>query len=259
MIEARTGLARALSKLGYCSRTQARLLVRDGRVAVNGQVRHDPESPTRPADHITVDGAAVAASDHVYIMLNKPRGVVTTRSDERDRKTVFDCLKSAALPNLPSLPYVGPVGRLDQASEGLLLLTNDTAWAAAITAPESHLPKTYHVQVRTTAANAEAVTAQLAKGFADRGEPLRAHAARVLRAGERNTWLEIVLLEGRNRQIRRMLEVCGVAVLRLIRVSIGPLVLGNLAKGKWRNLRPSEVESLSIVQQPSQTRPHHRR
>ena len=135
------GLARALSKLGYCSRSQAEELIHAGRVRLNGAIRHDPETPVRlERDRIEVDREAVTAEAKVYLMLNKPRGVVTTASDEKGRQTVYSLLGE-------KLPWVGPVGRLDKASEGLLLLTNDSEWAARIIDPGSHLDKVYHVQV----------------------------------------------------------------------------------------------------------------
>jgi len=141
----RVGLARALSKLGYCSRATGFQLARAGRVRVNGAVRRDPESPVHLGkDRIEVEGRAVEAAAFVYLMMNKPRGVVTTASDEKGRETVY-----AYLPD--DLPWVAPVGRLDKASEGLLLLTNDSEWAGRVTAPETHLEKTYHVQVRAVA------------------------------------------------------------------------------------------------------------
>ncbi|HEX7242655.1 MAG TPA: pseudouridine synthase, partial [Longimicrobiaceae bacterium] len=136
------GLARALSKLGFCSRSQAHGVVAEGRVRVNGRVRRDPDFRMDPErDRIEVDGARVAAEAPVYLMLNKPRGLVTTASDERGRATVYDCLAD------PALPRVSPVGRLDRASEGLLLFTNDTRWAARVLDPATHLDKSYHVQV----------------------------------------------------------------------------------------------------------------
>src|SRR6202167_549428 len=137
----RVGLARALSKLGYCSRSQAVTLIRAGHVQLNGAIRLDPEPPLRfHSDRIDVDRKAVDAESKIYLMLNKPRGVVTTASDEKGRQRVYSLLGE-------ELPWVGPVGRLDKASEGLLLLTNDSEWAARISDPGSHLDKTYHVQV----------------------------------------------------------------------------------------------------------------
>jgi 23S rRNA pseudouridine2605 synthase len=137
----RVGLARALSKLGYCSRSQAAILIREGRVRLNGATRQDPETPVRlERDRIEVDGSAVTAESKIYLVLNKPRGVVTTASDEKGRQTVYSLMDGKG-------PWVGPVGRLDKASEGLLLFTNDSEWAARITDPGSRLDKIYHVQV----------------------------------------------------------------------------------------------------------------
>lgn len=230
------GLARALSKLGFCSRSEAAKLIRAGRVQLNGAPRKDPETPVRvERDRIEVDGKAVAAEAKIYLMLNKPRGVVTTASDEKGRGTVYSFLRK-------DLPWVGPVGRLDQASEGLLLLTNDSEWAARISSPASHLDKTYHVQVGTP--SGEVLADQLVRGVLVGHEMLQAKQARVLRGGEKNTWLEIVLDEGKNRQIRRMLEHLGIAVLRLIRVAIGPVILGQLAKSRSRTLTAAEKSSL---------------
>ena len=139
------GLARALSKLGYCSRSKAAELIRAGRVQLNGATRKNPETPVRlQRDRIEVDGSAVNAKSKIYLMLNKPRGVVTTASDEKGRETVYSCLGEG-------LPWIGPVGRLDKASEGLLLLTNDSEWASRISDPNTHLDKTYHVQVDVVA------------------------------------------------------------------------------------------------------------
>lgn len=230
------GLARALSKLGYCSRAQAGELIRAGRVTLNGRVRRDPETPVRLAsDRIEVEGRAVRAAKPVYLMLNKPRGLVTTARDEKNRETIYSCLPAG-------MPWVGPVGRLDQASEGLLLLTNDGEWAAGITAPESGIEKVYDVQVRGLPEKELLET--LRAGVCERGEWLRARRVSVRRSGPRNGWLEFVLDEGKNRHIRRMLAAVGVEVLRLVRVAIGPLRLGQLAKGAVRELTRSEVEAL---------------
>jgi 23S rRNA pseudouridine2605 synthase len=173
----------------------------------------------------------------VYLMLNKPRGLVSTRSDERGRATVYQCLDD------PALPWLAPVGRLDQASEGLLLFSNDSAWAARVTAPGSGLLKRYHVQIDRRADGA--LLAALAAGVEDGGELLAAVRVAVLRQGTVGAWLEIDLDQGRNRQIRRMLAAQGVAVRRLLRVAIGPLQLGDLAKGRWRQLQAAEVAALA--------------
>jgi len=184
---------------------------------------------------IEVDGSPIHKTPAVYLVMNKPRGVVTTASDEKDRKTVYDLLE-------PWVPWVGPVGRLDKASEGLLLLTNDSEWAARITEPAGHLDKKYHVQVDCVA-DADLLT-RIKLGRAVNGEQLRAKGALLLRHGDKNSWLEITLDEGRNRQIRRLLEVLGIRVLRLVRVSIGPLELSDLKKGTVRRLTAEEKQAI---------------
>ena len=233
----KVGLARALSKLGYCSRSRAEVLIAAGRVKWNGAVRRDPESPVHLGkDRIEVDGQPIASSWKMYLALNKPRGVVTTAADEKGRETVYSYLPE-------SLPWLAPVGRLDKASEGLLLLTNDSEWAARITAPQTHLDKTYHVQISAIAD--EARLQELRGGIrVSDGEFLRVKNARVLRQGGRHSWLEIVLDEGKNRHIRRMLEELKVEVLRLVRVAIGPLALGDLPKGATRALEQEEKQAL---------------
>lgn len=230
----RHGVARVLSKLGVCSRTQAAAYVREGRVAVNGRIVRDPEKPVDAAqDRIALDGRAVNASERIYLMLNKPRGYITTTSDEKGRATIYDLLADAGL------PWIAPVGRLDKASEGLLLLTNDSAWAAKITSPATKVDKIYHVQVdRIPDA---ALLAALRSGVDDHDEVPAAKSVRELRRGERNAWLEIVLDEGRNRQIRRLLAARGIGVLRLVRVAIGALALGELGKGRFRALTALEI------------------
>jgi 23S rRNA pseudouridine2605 synthase len=231
------GLARALSKLGFCSRSRARAIITDGRVQVNGVVRRDPEWPVdSERDRLAVDGRALESEARVYLMLNKPRGLVTTASDEQGRKTVFDCLAGKGL------PHVAAVGRLDKASEGLLLFTNDSSWAARITDPASHLEKTYHVQIDCLAD--EALVCRIQHGLRVEDDYLAAKRACVLRHGQKNSWLEIVLDEGKNRHIRRLLEALGIGVLRLVRVAIGPLQLGQLAKGESRLLTAEEATRL---------------
>lgn len=234
-------LARAMSKLGICSRSQAEQAIRDGRVRVNGRKTTDITKRVVPeTDVIVLDKVEVQAAELMYIMLNKPRGLVTTRSDPQGRGTVYDCLTD------PALPFLGPVGRLDQASEGLLLFSNDTQWANAVIAPESHVRKTYHVQIDCVPD--DALIAAIRGGVPDTdGERLSATRVERLRSGERHGWLVIDLDEGRNRQIRRMLEAHGVGVLRLVRVAIGALPLGDLAKGAWRGLTEEEVLSLTVA------------
>lgn len=233
----RHGVARVLSKLGVASRTVAAGWVRDGRVAVNGRVVRDPEFPVMQGrDRLAVDGQAVGNRERVCVALNKPRGLVTTARDERGRDTVYRCLAGG------DLPWLGPVGRLDKASEGLLLFTNDPAWAARLTDPATGPPKTYHVQVDRVPD--EAGLARLVQGAVVDGERLAARSAALLRAGARHGWLEIVLDEGRNRHIRRLLAAEGLGVLRLVRIAIGGLELGRLRAGEWRLLGPADFAAL---------------
>ena len=231
-------LNRALSKLGLCSRTQAELLIAEGRVRVGGKVARDAALRVDlDRDRIVVDGDEVVAERKVYVMLNKPRGLVTTRDDPQQRDTVYACLEGL------DLPFVSPVGRLDKASEGLLLMTNDTRFANRLMDPASHLPKTYHVQVGTVPD--EAMLETLRAGVTVDGETLTANAIALLRSGGRTAWLEIVLDEGRNRHIRRLLAAHDIEVKRLIRIAIGRLPLGDLAKGTARHLTAEELALLA--------------
>ena len=224
------------------------MLIRDGSVRLNGRVRRDPETPVQlSVDKITVltvntvsDTSAtkerpVAQREFVYLAMNKPRGIVTTASDEKGRDTVYTLLDK-------DLPWVAPVGRLDKASEGLLLLTNDSEWAAQVLSPESHVAKTYHVQIRSGAP--QDIVLALTADIASERDSLRVAQVSLLRQGRSNAWLEIVLHEGKNRQIRRILGALDVEVLRLMRVAIGSLLLGALPKGKVRKLSPLEKRGL---------------
>src|ERR1017187_1614475 len=171
--------------MGYCSRSQAALLILAKRVRVNGRIARNPETPARIGqDRIEIDGLPVEKRTAIYLVMNKPRGLVTTASDEKGRETIYDLLE-------PSTPWVGPVGRLDKASEGLLLLTNDSEWAARITDPVSHLDKVYHVHVGIVA-DAEILKRLIQGVTTENGEVLRAKDAHVVRKGERNSWIEMV-------------------------------------------------------------------
>jgi 23S rRNA pseudouridine2605 synthase len=235
----RYGAARAISKLGLGSRTQAAHWLKAGRVRVNGRLVTDPEFPVNlAADRIAVEGLESAPS-RLVIMLNKPRGLVTTTRDEQGRDTVYRCFAGS------DLPWLAPVGRLDKASEGLLLFSNDSAWAARVTHPSTGPDKTYHVQIDRVPDTA--LIEQLKRGADVDGELLRAKSVGCLRSGHKNGWLEITLDEGRNRQIRRLMGAFDISVLRLVRVCVGDLQLGQLPKGGWRIVTEQEIESLAPV------------
>ncbi len=237
----KVSLARAISKIGFCSRTKARGYIIEGRVRINGAISRDPVMRVDlNLDRIDVDSSSPAPRKKLYIMLNKPRGFVVTASDERGRVTVYSCFRET------KFPWIAPVGRLDKASEGLLLFTNDTSWAARILDPETHLDKIYHVQINRLA-DGELIRGLREGRAVENGVCLTAKEAGVLRRGIRNSWLEIVLDEGKNRHIRRLLASLGVEVLRLVRVGIGPLILGDLARGEYRHLTVEEVDAVDLL------------
>ncbi len=205
---------------------------------VNGRVVFDPEQPTDALSAvILMDGIEKGAPSPRYLMLNKPRGLVTTLSDEQGRDTVYRCFEGT------DLGWIAPVGRLDKASEGLLLFSNDPAWAAHIADPATGPGKCYHVQVDCVPG--AALLARIVQGVEIDGAHLSAADASLLRAGGKHAWLAITLDEGRNRQIRRLLAAFDIGVLRLLRVSIGTLQLGDLPKGQWRPLTAAEIERLA--------------
>jgi len=216
-------------------------MVEAGRVRINGRLARDPAQRITPeTDRIELDGVPIVQAERVYLALNKPRGLVTTRDDPQGRATIYECLAGAPL------PFVAPVGRLDKASEGLLLLTNDSRWSSRLLDPASHVDKVYHVQVRGVLDDAglARITAGIVES--DTGEHLAVKRIALLRTGSRSTaWYEIVLDEGKNRHIRRIFAALDVEVLRLVRIAIGPLALGTLVKGAWRMLSGDEVGALS--------------
>lgn len=235
---ARHGIARVLSKSGVCSRTEAARWVEAGRVSVDGRIVRDPEFPVRMGQSVLrIDGQPLSVVAHRYVVLNKPRGLVTTTTDEKGRDTVYRCFDGA------DLPWLAPVGRLDKASEGLLLFSSDPVWAAAITSHQGGVLKTYHVQVDARLDEVACASLSLPVDAGD--EMLQARSVQLLRQGEKTCWLAVVLEEGRNRHIRRLMEAHGLVVLRLVRVAIGTVALGDLAKAQWRELQPDEVAALA--------------
>ena len=248
------GVARVISKRGYCSRSQAEKLVREGHVILRGKPVRDPESPAYENDEILVDGTPVTTSEFVYFAMNKPRGIVTTASDEKGRKTVMDLFREEYAKMFPGkpVPHIAPVGRLDAASEGLLLFTNDTQWADTLLNQtrchsgaagdrihkQSHL-KIYRVQVKghPTAddlAKMESGFSVPPRIFGESEEFMHAERAILHSEGEKNCWLEITLSEGKNREIRRMLAHLGYEVMRLVRIQFDKYTLGNLKPGELR-------------------------
>ena len=228
-------LQKLLSAAGVCSRRAAETYLTAGRVTVNGEPARLGQRADPDRDEILVDGRPLTPrAKPVYILLNKPRGYVTTLSDERGRKTVAELVADCGA-------RVYPVGRLDLDSEGLLLLTNDGDWAQHLLHPSHEVEKTYHVSVFGPVAGA---AARLAAMTDLEGEPIRPARVEVLRQTARTAVLAVTIHEGKNRQIRRMCARCGLTVKRLRRVQEGPLKLGNLPTGKWRDLSENEVEAL---------------
>lgn len=233
-------LERVLSKFGLCSRRQAETLIKTGHVRINGRtvrdagVRVDPKSV-----EITVDSRRLTSAAKTYLLLNKPRGLLTTRDDPQGRGTVYDCLAGHGL------PFLAPVGRLDKASEGLLLMTNDTKWAHHILEPSSNIDKVYHVKISCIAD--DELLSKLKEQKEDNGQILALNSASLLRRGGRNSWLEVTLNEGKNRQIRRLLYLNGVEVLRLVRVAVGAVRLGEVQKGCFRFLTDAERTCLAAT------------
>lgn len=229
-------LERVLSKAGVGSRGDARGWIRDGRVKVNGQIVRDPDHwIDMKRDRVRLDGKPLQARGRVYLLLYKPTGYLTTYRDPKGRPTVYDLIADLGT-------FVSPVGRLDLDTSGLLLMTNDNQLAERVTNPESHVPKTYLVKasIRLTDDQLQ----RLRDGIELSDGLTRPARVKRVRDSEKYTHLEITLTEGRNRQVRRMMEALGAAVLKLVRVKIGPIAIGTLQIGKWRSLTPAEVRTL---------------
>ena len=229
-------LERVLSKAGVGSRMDARGWITGGRVKVNGQVVRDPDQwIDMKRDRVRLDGKPLHARERVYLLLYKPAGYLTTYRDPEGRPTVYDLIADLGT-------FVSPVGRLDLDTSGLLLMTNDNQLAERVTNPESHVPKTYLVKasIRLTDEQLQ----QLRDGVELSDGPTRPARVKRVRDSEKYTHLEITLTEGRNRQVRRMIEALGATVLKLVRVKIGPIPIAGLQIGKWRSLTPAEVRTL---------------
>jgi 23S rRNA pseudouridine2605 synthase len=229
-------LDRVLSRAGAGSRTEARRWIGAGRVAVNGRVIQTPDHWVDPGrDRVTLDGRPLRAARKRYLLLYKPTGYLTTYKDPEKRPTVYDLLDGVD-------EWVVPVGRLDLDTSGLLILTNDTDFGELLTNPKHKVPKTYLVKASTVLTEDQLAALRQGVQLSD-GPTLPAQVRRV-RDSARYTHLEMTITEGRNRQVRRMLEAVGSKVLKLVRIAIGPLRIGDLPIGKWRELTPEEVRAL---------------
>jgi len=230
-------LDRVLSRFGLASRTVAREAILAGRLKINGKVVRDPDLWVRP-DQVTLhlDGQRLKPARKTYLLFYKPKGVITSHGDPAGRKTVYEYLGDIG-------KWVSPVGRLDKDTSGLLLLTNDTGFADHVTSPYSKVPKTY--LVKASGILSEATVASLNAGVEmKRGDWASPISVRRVEDRGKYTRLEVVLAEGKNREVRRMIEAVGFKVLKLVRTCIGPLTLAGLEVGKWRELTPSEVAAV---------------
>jgi 23S rRNA pseudouridine2605 synthase len=229
-------LERVLSKAGVGSRVEARTWVREGRVKVNGHVTRNPDHwVDMERDRVRLDDRPLEARDRLYVLLHKPTGYLTTYRDPGRRPTVYDLIADVGT-------FLSPVGRLDLDTSGLLLMTNDNQFAERVTNPDSHVPKTYLVEASTVLADAQ--LQRLREGIELADGPTRPATVRRVRDSATCMHFEITLTEGRNRQVRRMAEALGTRVLKLVRVKVGPIAIGNLPIGKWRLLTRTEVAAI---------------
>ena len=236
MADNKIRLQKFLSEAGVASRRKAEEMIRNGTVKVNGAVAQIGDSVEPKRDTVTVKGKKVRKESNLrYILLNKPRGYVTTTDDDLGRKCVLELVRDVK-------ERIYPVGRLDRVSEGALILTNDGAFANAMMHPSRHVPKTYRVTVRPGVTSEQ--VDMLSTGIDLDGRMTAPAEVRVLSKEDDRAVLEIVLYEGRNRQIRRMCEAVSLEVARLRRIAVGSVKLGMLQTGEWRDLTPTEVESL---------------
>lgn len=237
-------LDRVLSRFGIASRTASLEYIRAGRLKVNGKVERDPERWVWPErDRVELDGKRLRPVPRTYLLLYKPKGVITSHGDPDGRKTIYDLLGANGR-------WVAPVGRLDKDTSGLLLLTNDTEFGHAVMSPESQVSKTYMAKIN--ALLSDEVIGQMARGVEmKRGDWARPESVRRLEDRGKYTWLEIVLTEGKNREVRRMVEALGFTVLKLVRTRIGLLTLEGLEVGKYRPLTQREIAALQRKRAPA--------
>ncbi len=226
-------LERALSKLGIMSRSQTKRYIEDGRIMVNNRIIKDPAFLLVPETaRIMVDGKLAAKAADCTMVLNKPRGIVTTKSDEKGRKTIYDLLP-------PHLQHLHPVGRLDRATTGLLLMTTDTQLSNFLTDPVNQIPRTYAVTVKGRINDEE--IKRLSEGLEDQGELLKATKVSLRKVSHKESHLMMELCEGKNREIRRMFEALGSEVTALKRIAFGKLALGMLKPGEFREVSKREI------------------
>jgi 23S rRNA pseudouridine2605 synthase len=228
----RVHLNRLLSKRGILTRSEANTAILAGRVSVNGRIVRDPGKPVEQSARVELDAQATVARAWRTILFHKPRGVITTRQDPEGRTTIYDALGDAAR-------GLVPVGRLDQATSGLLLLTSDTKFADAMTDPRNAVSRVYVVSVRGNVTREHCD--RLEQGIVEQGERMKADEVTLRKSSGRESHLVVTLTEGKNREIRRLFEAIGHPVTRLKRVSFGPLRLGDLAPGHWRELSEADV------------------
>ena len=229
-------LERVLSKAGLGSRVEARSWIHAGRVQVNGKVLRNPDHWVDiQRDRVRFDDKPLVVRERMYLLLYKPSGYLTTYKDPEGRPTVYDLIADIGT-------FLSPVGRLDLDTSGLLLMTNDNRFAERVTNPQSHVPKTYLVKASTQLTDAH--LQQLRDGIDLADGPTRPAVVRRVRDSAKYTHFEVTLTEGRNRQVRRMVEALGAKVLKLVRVKVGPIAIGTLPIGQWRLLTPGEVAAL---------------
>lgn len=232
-------LQKFMADNGVASRRKCEEMIEQGIVKVNGNTAHIGDKVDPKRDKVTVRGKKIAVTDNMrYIMLHKPRGYITTMQDEQGRKCVAELVKDVGV-------RVYPVGRLDRESEGMLLMTNDGAFSNALTHPTRHVPKTYRVTIRPNITDEQIAAFQ--DGIEIDGRMTAPASLRVIDKSEGRVVVEVILYEGRNRQIRRMFEELGIEVARLKRSAVGSIKLGMLPQGKWRDLTEDEVRKLMLA------------